>query len=471
MKEGAGISEHKAVFDRLLPQAKTIVTMRGEGKGGQRSLTTHGIRTEKPVEYKLDEKQRVEAAEDEMNNGTTFEIDPTIGVESRTIDLNFALTHQHAPAKPRWASMTAGSSPKVEARWMDSPLAKIQTALTLNDRSTRLIGTWDLDGALEPDRVDAMQAAFLRVAIVNVLPLADPRAEQMLKERGEAVEPTPKAIRPIADPNMPAGMTVRRFRIPPDFLSVSGGAAPAAAAGPTDPFASGGVTGERRFTRDITAEEILKSQGIPFPTGASANFLSNTSELVVRNTPASLDQVAAYVESIKGLGAKCIGISIHVVQSDAATIRRLERETLFLPDHSAAWQALEETSVQGKAKVVRSLWLETKGGQRATAESIIEYAKSSGLIFDDISKQKDSTEPNKAAEKNPASTTISAVVHQTTPVGLRVEVDPTIGADGKTVDLSVAIDYDYAPPALRLPDEPVPEQTQRLAIPQTSSGK
>lgn len=435
------------------------------------------MRTTNVGEYKTDDNQRVEASESEMQNGTSFEMDPTINPEGRLLDINFALTHHYAPPIPRWTGMTAGSSPKVEARWTDSPVARIQTALTFNDRSVRLLGVWALEGVPDPQRTNAMQAAFLRVAVVNILPLEDKRAEEILKSRGEAVERTPKGVRPIADPDMPPGMMVRRFRVPPDYLSMGGSAPASAGAAPADPFASGAVPNERRFTRDITVEEILKSQGIPFPKGASANFLSATSELVVRNLPANLDLVAAYLESLKANFPKSAGFTLQVVQAEAALIRRLERETLFSPDHTAAWQAIEDAAAQGKAKIVRSLWLETKAGQRAIAENIIEYAKSGGLGFGDssiITPSAPSPSPDAGHNKAPAPSAVDPTSHfiiaaapEFVPVGLRMEVDPTIGANATSIDLNVAVNYDYAPPTQRGTNEPAPEQTQRLAVPQT----
>ena len=174
--------------------------------------------------------------------------------------------------------MTAGSAEKVEVKWTDRPLARVATSFSMMDSDTRLVGVWALDGETDPERLGLVRAAFFQANLVALLPLEDSRVEQLLKTRGEAVSPTPKAVRPVADPNLPPGMTVRRFQIPPDFLSLGGAPADSAA----DPFASGAAVGEPPFTRRMNVEEILRSQGIPFPPGSSANFLSATSELVVK---------------------------------------------------------------------------------------------------------------------------------------------------------------------------------------------
>jgi general secretion pathway protein D len=90
-------------------------------------------------------------------------------------------------------------------------------------------------------------------------------------------------------------MYTRTYRVPPDFL-VSGGADFDAAAAPADPFAAGGETpksGAGLVARK-TAKQILESQGITFPEGASASYNPATSQLVVRNTQPNLDLVEAF---------------------------------------------------------------------------------------------------------------------------------------------------------------------------------
>jgi general secretion pathway protein D len=48
------------------------------------------------------------------------------------------------------------------------------------------------------------------------------------------------------------------------------------------------------------AKIYLESQGVQFPTGASANFIASSSRLIVRNTQENLDLVDALVESSSG---------------------------------------------------------------------------------------------------------------------------------------------------------------------------
>lgn len=482
MKEAAGQSDHTAVYDHLLPQAKFVVTMRGETKSGQQSTANQGTRVDDPVEYKLDKKNRIEVARDEKQVGTRIELEPTVGADGRTLDLNVAITHRHAAGTPRWDTLTAASVEKIQARWSDYPLAQVNASLTLNSGYTKMLGLFELDGAADPERADKVRVAFIRAAAVKVQPLEDLRVEQMLKSHGESMEPTLNAVRPVADPTLPSGMIDRRFRVPPDFLSM-GPTEPLTTPSTVDPFKVGAIArDEPSFVWREPAKEILRAQGIPFPPGSSANYLIGTSELVVRNTPANIDLVEAFLTPLDGHYPKMLSFSIHIVQADAVLIRRLERETFTLPDHAAAWKAIEDAVAQGKAKVLRSAWIETKSGQQHTTESVVEYVHSDGLHVTDESKAADIGKPAGTNEVKAAPNITEGVTNkphhhllgaasEANPVGLRIETEPTLGADGRTVDVNLNVEYDYAPPVQRIADDPPPEHTVQLDAPLTEFRK
>nr|WP_294405001.1 Amuc_1098 family type IV pilus outer membrane protein [Prosthecobacter sp.] len=108
----------------------------------------------------------------------------------------------------------------------------------------------------------------------------------------------------------------RSYRVPPDFLSSSGGSdsgpAPAAA---TDPFATGAAApGGSGLTAKKSARQILEASGIQFPEGSSASYNPANSQLVVRNTQPNLDLVEAYVESITKLAPKMVVITSKFVE-------------------------------------------------------------------------------------------------------------------------------------------------------------
>jgi hypothetical protein len=471
IQEAAPIADHAAVLESLRGKGKSIFTMRGETKSGQQISARQGSQFTDSPEYAADDKPRVEYTQETQKEGTLFELEPVVSSDGRTIDVHFSLNHQHKPGIARWESLTDGTAEKVEVKWTDRPLAEVTTSLSLIDGDTRLVGVWALDGEMNPARLGLVRAAFFQANLVALLPLEDSRVEQLLKMRGEAVSPTPKAVFPVADPNLPPGMAVRRFRIPPDFLSL--GSTPADSA--ADPFASGAAAGEPQFIRSMGVEEILRSQGIPFPPGSSANLLSATSELVVRNTPENIDLVEEFVQTAIGETPKLVVLSLHIAQADAGLIRKLERETRRLPDHVSAWRSIEEAVAQGSAKVLRSALITTKSGQQSGYESIIQFVTNTGVSYSNSNSSADTAESKKEAGA-PSAVAKASVVSQSgnswlttsgeiQKVGFDFEIEPTVGADSKTIDLNLASTYDFAPPTQSVSTEPVPEGTRRIAAP------
>jgi general secretion pathway protein D len=118
---------------------------------------------------------------------------------------------------------------------------------------------------------------------------------------------------PISDNN--TEMFNRTYRVPPDFLTQSGGggAAPAPAPG-GDPFATPAPGAASGLATRPTAQVVLTQQGITFPEGASASFTPATSTLVVRNTQPNLDLIEAYVEELNKQGPKQVVITTKFVE-------------------------------------------------------------------------------------------------------------------------------------------------------------
>lgn len=470
VKDVTGKPHHRAAYEGLLAKSKVAVSMRGEAKSGAPANASLGGMSEDPTEYTVDGKNRLYVGNEEIPTGTQFELDPTVGPDGRTLDLNVSLTHPITPPAPRWETLATAPREIHAAEWLDRPLATIKTSFTVKAPATHLLGVWTLGGAPEPERAAAMQAAFLQAAIVSTLALDDQRAEEILKSHGEKVIPTPKAVRPVPDPTLPPGMTVRRLRVPPDFLSMGESRnAPATAA---DPFA-GAPAGEPRFTRRVTVEEILRSAGIPFPEGASANFAIATGELIVRNTPENIALVETYVSDLLVDLTKLAVFTFHVVHGEAALIRQLQRTTLGLPDHRAAWNEVEKAIAAGKARIVRTSFVTTKSGAPFSFENIIQFARSNAS---EPAHGGTKTESEKKETPQAAASANATVVNsggtppdyflsqERTPVGLVLEAEPTLGVDGRTVDVNIAVQYDFALPARRA-SSPAPAGTVPLSAP------
>lgn len=128
------------------------------------------------------------------------------------------------------------------------------------------------------------------------------------------VEPFAVLIVPVSETTQE--QFTRIYKVPPDFETMGGGSpAPAAAAAPADPFAAGGAApAASGLTVRQSALDILKSQGIPFPEGATAVFNKVTSQLIVKNTQPNLDLVESFVDSIIGQVTKQVYITSKFVE-------------------------------------------------------------------------------------------------------------------------------------------------------------
>jgi general secretion pathway protein D len=101
------------------------------------------------------------------------------------------------------------------------------------------------------------------------------------------------------------------YSVPPSFekLGVADDGGGAAA---DDPFAT--AADQPAFAPRATAEEILKSRGIPWPEGASAFYISGSSTLTVKNTRSNMELVDAFVDSIQERIVKQVEINVRFVE-------------------------------------------------------------------------------------------------------------------------------------------------------------
>lgn len=121
------------------------------------------------------------------------------------------------------------------------------------------------------------------------------------------VEPYAVLIVPINEPT--ETLITKEYRVPPGFIANTPSGA---AAGSAD---SGGGRS--------TAKDFLESQGVQFPTGASANFLASSSRLIVRNTQENLDLVDALVESSTGAVPSQVEIESKFVEISQNNLKEL----------------------------------------------------------------------------------------------------------------------------------------------------
>jgi general secretion pathway protein D len=152
------------------------------------------------------------------------------------------------------------------------------------------------------------------------------------------VEPYAISIIPISEQS--SDLFTKEYRVPPGFISssinvgVSALNQPATKAG-GQPTGTGKdtqeSTGGQQLVNRQTALDFLKDQGVPFPPGASANFLPQSSRLIVRNTEENLELVDALVEQANIAGPKQVEIEAKFVEITQTNLKELGFDWLLGP--------------------------------------------------------------------------------------------------------------------------------------------
>ncbi|MBN8419530.1 MAG: hypothetical protein J0L73_11480 [Verrucomicrobia bacterium] len=231
----------------------------------------------------------------------------------------------------------------------------------------------------------------------------------------------------------------RTFRVPPDFLSVGGSETQDASA---DPFATTAPapTPVGKIPRK-SVQQILEASGIPFPENSSASFNPLTGLLRVTNTQPNLDLVEAYCESICYNPPKIIAFNLTIIEAPGDLIHQINAEASQTADAGKQLATLLNLAQKPESFVhlAGHAFIETKSGCAVTTEALSEPWLSNSISPDLSSRL---VEPS----DRPST-------------GMRLKLEPTIQADGQTIDLS--LDIELSPPLS------VEHQVSNLVAPRT----
>ncbi len=440
LKRAGELADHSdllAELETAVPQGSVSILQQGriETRSGQRTKLEASKEFAAAAELALTPDGMTLYESETYREGTSWEIDTVVGADNITIDLNLSLNHHVAPSKRWQIPFTTAEEGLVSSAITESSIANVTSQYTLSTGTTKMVGVWKPQsvpgGANDPDK---LQAGFISADVIEVLPLPNPKLAEILEKHADSIEKIPEGnpvFEKVAE-EIPDGMIVRRFRIPPTFLSGSRAGNSSA----TDPFADV-AGGEPTFTIRATVKDILMSAGIPFPAGSSANYLSGNSTLVVRNIPENIALVEAYVMSISSGIEKAIGFTAYLVEGPAEKIRNAISETRGLANHIGAW---ESVSADEEITQLSSYWIEGRSGQRCKVEMMTDFYFP---VANHIVTQ-DPKEGKEGANHAPVGT-LSGYFDRVG-IGTSFEVDPILGADETTIDLNYAILHDFAQP-------------------------
>ena len=164
---------------------------------------------------------------------------------------------------------------------------------------------------------------------LNQIPLGE-ALRYIASQAGLKVKIEPYAVSIIPISEQSADLLTKEYRVPPGFISTTVNVGASALNAPARTAGGGGTakdtqesTGGHQLVNREGAKEFLESQGVPFPPGASANFLPQSSRLIVRNTQDNLELVDALVEQANVSGPKQVEIESKFVEITQNNLKEL----------------------------------------------------------------------------------------------------------------------------------------------------
>src|SRR5438128_7567579 len=188
----------------------------------------------------------------------------------------------------------------------------------------------------------ATSPADARITItLNQVPLGE-ALRYIASQAGLKVKVEPYAVSVIPITEQSNDLITKQYRVPPDFITTSltgrsllGRGAYTKAPGTAAPIGTGKDTQEATGGTQLVAlegaKEFLETQGVAFPPGASANFLPQSSRLIVRNTQDNLDLVDAIVEGMNLAVPKQVEIEAKFVEVSQNNLKELGFDWLLGP--------------------------------------------------------------------------------------------------------------------------------------------
>ena len=174
--------------------------------------------------------------------------------------------------------------------------------------------------------------ADARITItLNQIPLGE-ALRYIASQAGLKVKIEPYAVSIVPISELSNDLLTKQYRVPPGFISGSLNASGSALNQPATKSAQ--TTGTAKDTQESTggrllvnregAKEFLESQGVSFSVpGSSANFLPQSSRLIVRNTADNLELVDAIVEQANVSGPKQVEIESKFIEINQSNLKEL----------------------------------------------------------------------------------------------------------------------------------------------------
>ncbi len=187
-----------------------------------------------------------------------------------------------------------------------------------------------------------------------------------------------------------------------------------------------------------SAKRILEEEGVDFPKGTSAELDWDTGVLTVTHNPVGMLLIESYIDHISSRAERALQWQVEIYRLPALLVLELQDSSINQADHTPERDAVLKLVKKDQAELITSLSLECRSGQRAKSSDGDDYR-----YIDRYEWQKDSDK--------------ILPIFETRTVGTVFEMDPVLGADDSTIDISFHLEHHTAPPSqemtqIRLPD-------------------
>ncbi len=438
-RDAAPLFDQTPLLERLesliaQSQAKHLETLRVETGSGRRakSESTHDMR--EVTDLTLDENGRLTSEVSSNVAGTSLEIEDTFNGSLNRTDGACVLEFHFAPPSLREERVLFNASrPPLAVAVSDFHRVFMNQQFSTLSGGVKLLGLWRPEGTPELAAGDVMQAAFMRSSIVKIIPAPNKELEKIFRDLVDEAVPLPKGEPVQTLP--PPGMETRSFyrsiirTVFPAFRPEDQTAAKEKESKPEPVTPISGLPGLGFL--DITSDLI--AAGIPFPQGAVAISKPGALRVLVTNTPENLELVRQYLDVVDCDVAYAVTASLHIIQTDAATVRQLAAREASSADQTETLRDFEKRIAEGKATSVQMLHVEGWSGTKLMCETGPAWAVPAAVRLDDKGRQ--------------------VLHHDYEMKGTRLEIETSIGADGLTIDLAVEMEHHFSPPTFR-PEPP-----------------
>lgn len=407
----ASVADHTSELERLSRaaadpacQVKAIATSFVRTKSGQRVRIAAERQHAYIAEADVGKAGHLHhLAQAKVGLGFNVEIDPVIAPDGFTIDVNITSTCASAPPDESSETSTDLLSGKSFTKPTSAFHVKtVQTALSMISGSSKLLSVWTPSGRPEFEKGDVRWVTFLTAHKVPVEAL--PRVREFPGVAGQA---------------LPEGWKTFAFPIPA-HLQI-------------------GNDEDLGRARGETVAGCLQRHGAQLPTGSRVDSTPD-GQLLVTSSLDALSYVSEIVWAMAQRLPHGLAFTFHTIRAPTALMRPLVSQAEPASDHRQMLSALLAAVDQGKAQCVATNYLETKSGQRALSKAATEQPFISDFIGIPSPKADDKTSPppKKVGQaRGPEFDTLSQ--------GTSIELEPVLGTDGTTIDLTGAYKRTTAP--------------------------